>query len=115
MVDRERGKALVDLTVKRGTAVPDRHLRGDREPSDFSNEDIARFYPFGDRADDDHRRGEGALAPGAGRTTTSTSIRRAGTKPTRSVGEAYANEGYIYASMRPVVERRDGAGLARRP
>ena len=48
IVDPERGKALVDIKVARGAALPDRdfEVTGSRH---FSSEDLARFYPFGDQ------------------------------------------------------------------
>jgi outer membrane protein insertion porin family len=107
IVDRERGKALVEIDVNEGPQyqVGTFEVNGSRR---FSDADIRRFYPFADR----------------GRTLRETFggvadvLRRSGTKDpenvfdatrweqaTRQVQEAYANEGYIYAQVRPVVER----------
>jgi outer membrane protein insertion porin family len=106
VVDRERGKALVDITVNEGPqyVVGDFEVNGSRR---FSDADIRRFFPF--------REG--------GRTLRQTLlgvtglIRRTPKDPenvfdaarweaaTRLVQDAYANEGYIYAQVRPVVER----------
>ena len=57
MVDRDtRQRRSFDITVQRRTAVPDRRLRGERREAHFSSEDIARFYPFGDKPTTRHRR-----------------------------------------------------------
>ena len=104
-VNREKGKALVEVTVKEGPRyrIGTFEVTGSRH---FSNEDLQRFYPFG-------------VQP---KTITGAvkGLVRVGRRPgddaayfdqtrwdeaTRSVGEAYANEGYIYANVRPVVER----------
>ena len=106
IIDRDRGKALVDLAVEEGT----RYRVGSFEPTGstrFSREEIARFYPFGvqarsvtDWVRDPFRRAQngGAEIFDRGRWEEAT----------RSVQQAYANEGYIYASVTPVVERSTG-------
>ena len=106
IVDRERGKALVEVTVDEGP----QYVVGTFEPNGnrrFSEADIRRFFPFTDR----------------GRTLRETLgsvtglVRRRPRDPenvfdasrweqaTQQVQEAYANEGYIYAQVTPVVER----------
>ena len=106
IVDRERGKALVEVAVNEGPQyrVGEFEVNGARR---FSDVDIRRFFPFSER----------------GRTLRETLrgvtgiIRRQPDDPddvfdasrwqaaTQLVQEAYANEGYIYAQVRPVVER----------
>ena len=106
VVDRERGKALVDIGVTEGPQyrVGEFEVNGARR---FSSDEIRRFYPFDDR----------------GRTLKETITSVAGVlkgsngdppnvfnqarwdEATRQVQEAYQNEGYIYAQVRPVVER----------
>jgi len=108
IVDRSRGKALVNIGVNEGPqyVVGDFEVNGARR---FSGEDIRKFYPFTDRS----RSVRDAISDVAGVIT-----RRGGTKDpadvfdqarwddaTRQVQEAYSNEGYIYAQVRPVVER----------
>lgn len=108
MVDRERGKALVDIAVNEGPQyrVGDFEVNGARR---FSGEEIRRFYPFGDR-------GRTLKEAVSSVTRVFTRSARASDPPnvfdqsrwedaTRQVQEAYANEGYIYAQVRPVVER----------
>jgi outer membrane protein insertion porin family len=104
IVDRERGKALVEVTVEEGR----RYRVGSFEPTGatrFSREEIARFYPFGqqgrsfaDWATSPFRRsdnGNGGEIFDRGKWEEAT----------RNVQQAYANEGYIYATVTPVVER----------
>jgi outer membrane protein insertion porin family len=105
IIDREKGKALVRITVNEGPQykIGDFEVNGAKR---FSNEDIARMYPF---------------TPEKGKTVGETVKGLLGRgddeakdvfnqtewdDATRKVQEAYANEGYIYASIQPVVERR---------
>jgi outer membrane protein insertion porin family len=104
IIDRERGKALIDLNVVEGP----RYRIGDFESSGnkhLSSEEVRLFFPF-----DDHTR------PFTSRITDF--IRRRSPVPsdvfdlgrwedaTGKVRSAYSNDGYIYANVRPVVERR---------
>ncbi|HEU4995861.1 MAG TPA: outer membrane protein assembly factor BamA [Gemmatimonadaceae bacterium] len=108
IVDRARGKALVDLSVTEGPQyrVGEFEVNGARR---FSSDELRRFYPFTERG----RTLKETVADVAGVLT-----RTGGPKDppnvfdqtkwdeaTRQVQEAYANEGYIYAQVRPVVER----------
>ena len=107
VIDRNVGKALVDVTVVEGPqyVVGTFEINGARR---FSNDELRRFYPFTE----------------TGRTLRETMsgltgiIKRQGTKDpdnvfdaqrwteaTRQVQDAYMNEGYIYAEVRPVIER----------
>src|SRR5687767_1690851 len=107
LIDRERGKALVDIAVAEGPqyVVGDFEVTGARR---FSNDDLRRFYPFAERGR--------TLKEAVGGITKI--VRRSGTKDpenvfdqsrwqeaTQQVQEAYMNEGYLRASIRPVVER----------
>src|SRR5258708_10269492 len=107
MVDRARGKALVDITVTEGPQyrVGDFEVNGARR---FSSDELRRFYPFTDRG----RTLKETVADVAGVLTRSGSKDPANVfdqskwdEATRQVQEAYANAGYIYAQVRPVVER----------
>ncbi len=104
-VDRGRGKALVDLTIKEGPRyrIGTFEATGSRR---FSSEDIQRFYPFGEQPKTILGAAKGVLR--VGRTSDDASFfdQARWDDATRRVGEAYANEGYIYASVRPVVDRR---------
>jgi len=107
IVDRERGKAMVDVTVEEGPQyiVGGFEVNGARR---FDDTEIRRFYPFGDRgrtlketlADATSViRGRGAKDP------ANVFDQKRWDDATQAARDAYANEGYIYAQLRPVVER----------
>jgi outer membrane protein insertion porin family len=108
VIDRQRGKALIDIAVEEGS----RYCVGAFEPTGstrFSREEIERFYPFGEQG----KSLRGAIRdvfrmPGSGNGNGSgceTFDRGRWDEATRNVQQAYANEGYIYATVNPVVER----------
>ena len=74
----------------------------------FSSEDLARFYPFGDQPTTLGGAVKSVLRVGRGGDDREYFDQAAWDDATRRVGEAYANEGYIYANVRPVVERTQG-------
>jgi len=104
IVDRARGKGLLDITVSEGPryTVGNFEVIGNRR---FSSDQINAFYPFGK----------------AQQTTVVQKatglIRRSYTNPPNTFDEArwddaqqklmeaYNDEGYIYANIRPVTER----------
>jgi outer membrane protein insertion porin family len=104
IVDRARGKGLVDITVSEGPryTVGNFEVLGNRR---FSTDQINAFYPFG----------KNQQATISQRTVGL--IRRSYVNPPNTfdaakwddaqqkLGEAYNDEGYIYASVRPVMER----------
>jgi len=104
IVDRDNGKALVKLTVDEGP----RYKIGDFEVNGakrFSNEDIARYYPFTDKGKGVGETVKGLMGRGS---KDEKNVFNAGAwdAATNKVQEAYGNEGYIYATIRPIVERR---------
>ena len=103
-VDRNRGKALVDIAVNEGPRyrIGTFEVTGSRH---FSNEEIARFYPFGDQPTTITGAVKGLLHAGRGNDGALYFDQTRWDDATRKVGEAYANEGYIYANVRPVVQR----------
>jgi len=106
VVDRERGKALVEVRVEEGP----KYRIGAFEVTGaklFSSEDISRFYPFGERD-----RTLRDLVLGAFRRTATDATafnQQAWNEATARVTEAYQNEGYIRSRVFPVVERTMGA------
>ncbi|HEY9228153.1 MAG TPA: outer membrane protein assembly factor BamA [Gemmatimonadaceae bacterium] len=104
IVDREKGKALVRLTVQEGPQykIGAFEVNGAKV---FSNDDIARLYPF----TPGKTKGVGETMKGIiGRGTGEDKDvfnETAWDDATTKVQEAYENQGYIYASIRPVVER----------
>ncbi|WP_146751247.1 POTRA domain-containing protein, partial [Pseudomonas aeruginosa] len=107
IVDRVRGKALLDITLSEGKPyqVGTFDVIGNRH---FSTEEINRFYPFGnvpatltERATDAflHRR----------RAPAGIFDRTRWDDATTRLRTAYSNDGYIYASVQPIMERVVGA------
>jgi len=106
LVDRLNGKALVRLTVNEGVQyrVGGFEVNGAKV---FSNDDIARMYPFGkDQAKGLFVTLKGAV--GRGPSDDEKNVFNAGAweDATKEVQKAYNNQGYIYATIRPVEERR---------
>jgi outer membrane protein insertion porin family len=103
IVDRMRGKALVRLTVSEGPKykIGTFEVNGAKR---FSNEDIARFYPFGEKSKGLGDAVKGLL--GRGGNEQGVFDESAWDAATDKVRDAYENEGYIYASIQPVIERR---------
>ncbi len=102
IVDRELGKALIDITVDEGPQylVGDFEITGNRR---FPTTELERFYPFD---------GDG---PTLSQRVTSL-IRRDDTpenvfdqsrwdEAVQSVRSAYATEGYIWSNLQPVIVR----------
>ncbi len=104
IVDRAKGKGLIDITVSEGPryTVGSFEVTGNRR---FSSDQIGYFYPFGKKQ-------------GSTITQKATSIiRRSYVNPPNTFDvarweeaqtklmEAYNDEGYIYAQVRPVTER----------
>ena len=104
IVDRERGKGLIDITVEEGPryTVGNFEVIGNRR---FSTEQIALFYPFGKNQQATlTQRATGLIRRSyvnPPNTFDAARWEEAQTKLT----EAYNDEGYIYAQIRPVAER----------
>lgn len=105
IVDRETGKAMIEIQVEEGPRykVGNFAVEGNTR---FNTEDIARYYPFtgegpsiGTRVVDVVRRR---------RTTTDAFDQSRWEDATQKLKTAYSNEGYIYASVRPQIDRRLG-------
>ncbi|MDB4914386.1 MAG: outer membrane protein assembly complex, YaeT protein [Gemmatimonadetes bacterium] len=106
MVDRKRGKAQIDLTVKEGVRykIGTFEVTGSRR---FSNEDLHRFYPFGEQPKSLTGSVKSVLRIGGnGEADAGYFDQTKWDDATRRVGETYMNEGYMYASVHPVVDRR---------
>jgi outer membrane protein insertion porin family len=108
IVDRERGKGLIEITVDEGPRyrIGSFEVAGNRR---FSTEEIRRLYPF-----------EGGDDPTLTQRVKGL-IRREASAPegifdnkkwedaTEKVNGQYRDYGYLYARVRPVVERTVGA------
>lgn len=102
IVDRERGKALVEITVKEGPQykVGDFEIVGNRR---FSTEELERYYPFTRESPTLGQRVSSLIR----RRSPPSSLfdRTRWDEATEKVSGAYRNEGFIYAQVRPVVNR----------
>ena len=107
IVDRERGKALLEITVNEGPRykVGDFEMVGNRR---FSSEELARYYPFTQEAPTLGQRVSSIVR----RRTPASNLfdRTRWEEATDRVSVAYRNEGYIYANVRPVVVRDSTEG-----
>jgi outer membrane protein insertion porin family len=102
MVDRERGKALIELDLREGPQfrVKSFEVVGNRR---FTSEQIATLYPFTAQDPSLTDRVQALIK----RRPPATDIfdRTRWEEATQAVTTMYNNEGYIYADVRPVVER----------
>lgn len=112
VIDRDRGKGMIELTVREGAQyrVKGFEVVGNRR---FPNEQITALYPFTDRAPSLTERVRSLVR----RRPPATDVfdRTRWEEATQSVSTLYNNQGYIYAQVRPVVERNpaDSAGFVR--
>lgn len=103
VVDRQTGKAVVRVTVHEGPEYRLGHFEiiGNRH---FSTEQLDRFYPFGPHAASFTDRVKGLLGHGSSTPADAFDL-AAWNDATDKVRTAYADQGYIYAQVRPVVDR----------
>ena len=104
IVDRERGKGLIDITVDEGPryAVGSFEVIGNRR---FSTDQIQLFYPFGANQQATlTQRAAGLLRRSYVNPPNTFDVAR-WDEAQQKLNEAYNDEGYIYAQIRPVAER----------
>lgn len=107
IIDRNRGKALVDIAVNEGPQyrVGEFEVNGARR---FSSDELRRFYPFTERGRTLRQTVgsvTGALTRSRGKDPTNVFDQSKWDEATSQVQDLYANEGYIYAQVHPVIER----------
>jgi len=109
IVDRERGKGLVDLTVREGPrySLGSFEALGNRR---FSTAEIDRLYPFQPQAISLTERAMSLLRRKGPSLPPNTFDQGRWDEGTKKVQTAYSNEGYIYARVRPVVDRDTTGG-----
>jgi len=109
IVDRERGKGLVDLSVREGPrySLGVFEALGNRR---FSSEEIQRLYPFQPQSISLTERAKGLLRRKGPSVPPNTFDQGKWDEGTRKVQTAYSNEGYIYARVRPIVDRDTSGG-----
>jgi outer membrane protein insertion porin family len=103
MIDRERGKAMIELAIEEGPQyrVGNFEVLGNRQ---FSAEELERYYPFGGDGPTIADRVTGILR--RDRIPAGVFNAEAWEQATDGIRTAYHNEGYIQAEVRPVVTRR---------
>jgi len=104
IVDRERGKGLIDITVNEGPryVVGSFEVVGNRR---FSSDQIEMFYPFSkDQGPTLAQRATGLLRRSYVNPPNTFDAAR-WEEAEAKLAEAYSDEGYIYAQIRPVTER----------
>jgi outer membrane protein insertion porin family len=104
VIDRERGKALVELTVREGP----QYKVGRFETADnrrFTDEELRRFYPFTGEGPTLTERVTGLVRGRFHAPPKDVFDRARWDAATERVQTAYRNEGYIYARVNPVLER----------
>lgn len=103
IVDRERGKGYLRLTISEGPQykIGTFTMSGNQH---FTDEQIRRFYPF---RDDGLTLAQRALNAARGRRVDPNVFDQLRwEEATRTLGgELYANDGYVYTQINPVIER----------
>ena len=111
IIDREAGKAVIDLTVSEGP----RYKIGTFETlgnKRFSSAEIQQYYPFTNEAQTLAQRATGIVRRSY-RNPSNTFDAGKWEAAEQKLRDAYNDEGYIYARIRPVVERQPGADTVR--
>jgi outer membrane protein insertion porin family len=103
IVDRERGKGLLQVEVEEGPRyrVGSFEVAGNRR---FPTQELRRFYPFEGNTPTLSQRVKGLLDRG-GAAPEGVFDQRKWDDALEKVNGEYRNNGYLYASVRPVVDR----------
>jgi outer membrane protein insertion porin family len=112
IVDRAKGKALIDITVSEGPRyrVGNFEVIGNRR---FSTEQIKIFYPFGKNQQTTITQKATGLIRRSYVNPPNTFDEAKWNDAQQKLVEAYNDEGYIYANIRPVTERVPGTDSVR--
>jgi outer membrane protein insertion porin family len=113
IVDRAKGKGLIDITVSEGPryTVGNFEVIGNRR---FSTEQISLFYPFGKNQQATVVQKAAGLIRRSYINPPNTFDQARWEEAQQKLMEAYNDEGYIYANIRPVVERIPSTDSVRR-
>jgi outer membrane protein insertion porin family len=104
IVDRAKGKGLIDITVSEGPryTIGTFEVTGNRR---FSSDQIGFFYPFGKKQQATiTQRATGLIRRNYVNPPNTFDVAKWEEAQTKLM-EAYNDEGYIYAQVRPVTER----------
>ena len=106
IIDRERGKAMLDISIEEGPQYRVGTV-GVEGNSRFSTPDVMRYSPFVEDAPTISERVKSML--GQGGPPRGYFNKEKWEDATNKLRTAYSNEGYIYATVRPVLDRRRAA------
>lgn len=111
IIDREAGKAIIDLTVNEGPryTIGTFEVIGNKR---FSTEEVRQYYPFGTQAPTITQRAMGIVRR-TYQNPKNTFDAKKWEDAEGKIHDAYSDEGYIYARVRPVVERVPGGDSVR--
>ena len=111
IIDREAGKAVIDLTVVEGPRyqIGSFEVIGNKR---FSTEEVQQYYPFGVQSATITQRAMG-LVRRSYRNPANTFDATKWEAAESKLRDAYSDEGYIYARIRPIVERLPGGDTLR--
>jgi outer membrane protein insertion porin family len=111
IVDRKNGKALVQIEVNEGPQyrVGQFIVEGNHR---FPIDEVMRFYPFNDYTPSLPTQAKRLIGLGDDATPKGVFDKSKWEDAFNSLKTAYSNEGYIYADLRPVVDRRVGKDSA---
>jgi len=111
IIDRDAGKAVIDLTVVEGPRyqIGGFEVIGNKR---FSTEEVRQYYPFGVQSPTITQRAIG-LVRRAYRNPPNTFDVTKWEAAESKLRDAYSDEGYIYARIRPVVDRLPGTDTVR--
>jgi outer membrane protein insertion porin family len=111
IIDREAGKAVIDLTVSEGPRykIGTFEVLGNKR---FSTPEVQQFYPFTNDAQTLTQRATSIIRRSY-RNPPNTFDQSRWDAAEQKLRDAYNDEGYIYARIRPVVERQPGGDTLR--
>ena len=111
MIDREAGKAVIEITVSEGPRyrIGSFEVLGNKR---FSTADIQVYYPFAEQTTTLTQRAVGVVKRSY-KNPPNTFDQLKWESGEQKLRDAYNDEGYIYARIRPVVERQPGGDTIR--
>ncbi|MBA3340473.1 MAG: outer membrane protein assembly factor BamA [Gemmatimonadaceae bacterium] len=111
IIDRENGKAVIDLAVSEGPRyrIGTFEVLGNRR---FATEEVMQYYPFANQSTTLTARAMGVVRRSY-RNPPNTFDAAKWEEAEQKLRDAYNDEGYIYARIRPVVERQPGGDSVR--
>jgi outer membrane protein insertion porin family len=111
IIDREAGKAVIDLTVSEGPRyrIGTFEVLGNKR---FSTAEVEQYYPFSNESRTLTQRATGIIRRSY-RNPPNTFDQGKWEAAEQKLRDAYNDEGYIYARIRPIVERQSGSDSVR--